>query len=220
MSLAIFSVKNLHHKNGIWWFTKMANAVVGEQRYDALRVSRRVMTNKFYYMRQQMLYQMFVEQPDVANLLGVYPKVDSSHGFGYFNTYEMYRDFQENTINSDGSFGMWILYIAIIYVIHEMYNYFLPWYWNKNAACKNGEEERIRMRDCLSSTVFEDSTGLQVAEWGWMPHDFHLIRNRIAKGLAHPDDIRAQNMNGLNRKHRYVEHYMRKTDEQTKMVPS
>lgn len=30
----------------------------------------------------------------------------------------MYRDFQENTINSDGAFGMWILYIATIYTIH------------------------------------------------------------------------------------------------------
>lgn len=54
------------------------------------------------------------------------------------DSYEMYRDFQENTINSDGSFGMWIVYIAAVYLIHEMYNYFLPWYWNKTAYCKNG----------------------------------------------------------------------------------
>ena len=38
--------------------------------------------------------------------------------FFYVDTYEMYRDFQENTINSDGSFGMWIVVIAIIYGIH------------------------------------------------------------------------------------------------------
>jgi hypothetical protein len=50
----------------------------------------------------------------------------------------MYRDFQENTINSDGSFGMWIAYIAGFYLIHEAYTYFLPWYWNKTAPCKNG----------------------------------------------------------------------------------
>ena len=32
-----------------------------------------------------------------------------------------------------------IVFIAIAYSIHEAYNYFLPWYWNKNGPCKNGE---------------------------------------------------------------------------------
>ena len=59
--------------------------------------------------------------------------------FLYSVHYEMYRDFQENTINSDGSFGMWVVYICVIYVGHELYSYFMPWYWNKNASCKNGE---------------------------------------------------------------------------------
>ena len=71
------------------------------------------------------------------------------------DSYEMYRDFQENTINSDGSFSMWILYLAIVYLAHEFYNYFLPWYWNKTASCKNGEEQRVRMRDALASTLLE-----------------------------------------------------------------
>ena len=52
----------------------------------------------------------------------------------------MYRDFQENTINSDGSFGMWFSVIAAIYIGHELYNYIYPWYWNRTATCKNGEE--------------------------------------------------------------------------------
>jgi hypothetical protein len=34
------------------------------------------------------------------------------------DTYEMYRDFQENTINSDGSFGMWFVIIFAIYLAH------------------------------------------------------------------------------------------------------
>ena len=83
----------------------------------------------------------------MANMLGFCPKIDSSHGFGFYcmifpieDTYEMYRDFQENTINSDGAFGMWITYIVAIYSVHELYNYVLPWYWNKTATCKNGEE--------------------------------------------------------------------------------
>lgn len=71
---------------GIWWWTKMINRAVGEQRYDNIRVWRRVISNKFYYARQQMLYQCFVETPDLANLLGIYPKVDTSHGYGYHST--------------------------------------------------------------------------------------------------------------------------------------
>ena len=37
----------------------------------------------------------------MAALTGLYPKTDCSHGFPNPHNYEMYRDFQENTINSD-----------------------------------------------------------------------------------------------------------------------
>jgi hypothetical protein len=135
------------------------------------------------------------------------------------DTYEMYRDFQENTINSDGSFGMWLSYIFGGYFIHQMYNYFVPWYWNKNAHIRNGEEERIRMKDAISSTTLEESTGIQVGEWGWNPHDFHSIRRRLSSGLSHPDDVRAMHMSTCNRKHRYVEHYRHKIgNEETTMI--
>ena len=56
---------------------------------------------------------------------------------------------------------MWVAYISAIYFIHEMYSYLIPWYWNKNATCKNGEDQRMRMRDALASTVIEDSLGNQ-----------------------------------------------------------
>ena len=60
----------------------MANRLIGESRYDAIRVQRRIFSNKFYYLRQHMLYRCFVESPDVANMIGIYPKTDSSHGYG------------------------------------------------------------------------------------------------------------------------------------------
>jgi len=34
----------------------------------------------------------------------------------YPGTYEMYRDFQENTINSDGAFGMWFVVFTSFYL--------------------------------------------------------------------------------------------------------
>jgi hypothetical protein len=124
----------------------MLNRVVGEENYDSVRITRRVFSSKFYYLRQHLLYRIFIESPDVGAMIGIYPKTDTTHGYGSNSTYvlnlvqyEMYRDFQENTINSDGSFGMWVVYVCAVYIIHEFYSYFIPWYWNKNASCKNGE---------------------------------------------------------------------------------
>lgn len=59
------------------------------------------------------------------------------------------------------------------------------------------------MRDALASTLFEESTGMQYAEWGWTPHDYHSIRRRASEGLSHPDDLRAMHMSSLNRRFRY-----------------
>lgn len=119
----------------------------------------------------------------------------------------MYRDFQENTVNSDGSFGMWVVVICAIYVAHAIYTYFLPWYWNKTASCKNGEEERWRMRDALNSTIVEDTMGFQFLEWGFAPHYTYHVRQKMLEGHAHPDDVRQMACSGLMRKNRYIEHY-------------
>lgn len=119
----------------------------------------------------------------------------------------MYRDFQENTINSDGSFGMWTVVICGIYLGHSLYSYFIPWYWNKTATCKNGEEQRIRIRDVLSSAILEDSLGYQFLEWGFNPHYTYYVRHKLVEGHAHPDDVRAMACSGLTRRNRYVEHF-------------
>ena len=119
----------------------------------------------------------------------------------------MYRDFQENTVNSDGSFSMWIAYISAIYCIHTLYSYMIPFYWNKTASVKNGEEQRVRMRDALSSMILEDSFGFQYLEWGFNPHSAHAAKHHMMPGLAHPDDPRAMVCATLNRKNRYKEHY-------------
>lgn len=75
------------------------------------------------------------------------------------------------------------------------------------------------MRDALASTLMEETVGLQIAEWGWTPHDYHSIRRRLCEGLAHPDDVRAMAVSSLNRRNRYVEHYRKKIgDDQTRML--
>ena len=130
----------------------------------------------------------------------------------------MYRDFQENTINSDGSFGMWVSLISAIYCLHTVYSYFMPWYWNKTATVKNGEEQRVRMRDALSSMIIEDSYGFQFLEWGFNPHSAHAAKHHMMEGLSHPDDARASVMASLNRHNRYREHYKGKHYMNKKMI--
>jgi hypothetical protein len=101
---------------------------------------------------------MFIEYPDLANMTGTYPKVDSSHGFPHTNTYEMYRDWQENTLNSDGAFSMYIYLLCGIYVTHTFYSYVVPWYWI-STPLKNDEETRLRMKDAVSTIVMEETVG-------------------------------------------------------------
>lgn len=52
-----------------------------------------------------MIFQYFsrcyVDFNEYAALFGCYPKIDSSHGFPSALNYEAYRDFQENSLNTD-----------------------------------------------------------------------------------------------------------------------
>ena len=50
MPFSIFSVKPKYYKNGLWWFTKMMAVGVGEHRWEAMNLFRRVWSNKFYYV--------------------------------------------------------------------------------------------------------------------------------------------------------------------------
>ena len=91
-------------------------------------------------------FRLFVDYPEWAALTGLYPKTDSSHGFPNPYNYEMYRDFQENNINSDVIFWYevslsftrvgsvcgsctWPLYTGSIYST-------ITWY--RTIGCKGG----------------------------------------------------------------------------------
>jgi hypothetical protein len=74
---------------------------------------------------------------------------------------------------------MWILLLSTIYTVHVLYNYMLPWYWYRNQPIKNGEEQLLRMRDVISSSILEDCTGFQFAEWGMTPHQYHAERKKL-----------------------------------------
>mmetsp|Transcript_33310 Transcript_33310/g.30256 ORF Transcript_33310/g.30256 Transcript_33310/m.30256 type:complete len:124 (+) Transcript_33310:340-711(+) len=101
---------------------------------------------------------------------------------------------------------MWIFYIAVVYIIHFTYNYMIPYYWIKTSV-QNGESARLRMRDCIATTVLEELYGNHWLELGMTPHEFAYARRRAVFGYANPDDPRIMHMGTFNRKHKYKEHY-------------
>jgi hypothetical protein len=206
------SLRPAWHKNGIWWHTKMLCALVGEARYDRLRVLRRAAGMEFYYRRQQALYRLFVTWPEMANLIGIYPKTDNSHGFPAVNGYEMYRDFQENTFNGDGSYSMYIYLFGGLYSLHIYYSYMHP-YLSYDDNNEYGDEHQARLRDQISSTIFEELCGNNYLEWAFSPHDFHYNRQKLIQGYMHPDDPRSMHMNTFLRPNRYREHYITRSRE-------
>ena len=214
----IFVKKVGYYKNGIWWFTKSINKIIGESRYNTLRLERRIAIAKFYYMRQQILHQIFVDFPEIAHTIGIYPKGDSSHGFPHLQTYETFRDFVDNTINSDGWFAMFVVFVCGIFSFWTLYCYIIPSYWNGTRPIKNEGDLRRRMIDYLSSAVAEESYGNNFIEEMLTPHMFHSMRERFAQGYKNPDDPRLVNMTSFNRPHVFKEHYMKVQGESSSMV--
>lgn len=208
MIIPLFASKVNYYKNGIWWFTKLAARIIGEDRYNVLRLERRIAIAKFYYSRQQILHQVFIDFPEVAHTIGIYPKADASHGYPHLQTYETFRDFQDNTINSDGWFAMFVVFVCLSFSFWTLYVYIFPSYWIGMKPIKNGEEIRHRMVDYLSSAVAEEALGNQYLEGMLTPHMFHATRQRFASGYKTADDVRNVHMSTFNRKHKFKEHYM------------
>ena len=98
---SIFSTRVNYWKNGYFWWSKMLNRAIGEANYDKLRLSKRTNIARFYWTRQAILYEIFTNYNEWAHTIGIYPKTDQSHGIPHPEPYEAFRDFQENSLNSD-----------------------------------------------------------------------------------------------------------------------
>lgn len=57
MVLGLFANKIGWHKNGATFYLKLVNRVIGESNYNKLRLERRILDARFYYMRQAILYE-------------------------------------------------------------------------------------------------------------------------------------------------------------------
>ena len=73
-------------------------------------------------------------------------------------SFECFRDFQENTINSEGWFAMLVVYVCLAFCAWTTYCYLLPHYW-VNFKKRSEFDLRLRMRDYLSSAAYEEIFG-------------------------------------------------------------
>ena len=85
--------RNQYHKNGTQWIGKMVVQVIGEKRYDYLRLLRRINYAKFWYCKQTFLSRFQMQYPHIAQWFSLLNKTDTSDGYPARRQYERYQDF-------------------------------------------------------------------------------------------------------------------------------
>lgn len=93
--------RNTYHKNGTQWIGKIFSAIIGEKRYDVLRLERRVIYAHFWYTKQTILYRFQQQYPAIATWFSLLNKKDTSHGVPANRQYERYQDFAVYNINHE-----------------------------------------------------------------------------------------------------------------------
>ena len=107
--------------------------------------------------------------PDIACALGTFSKFDASSGFPNPVPYETFRDFQENTPNSEGWFAMMVTIVCGAFTLYTIYCYLFPYYTASNYY-NNGLEKRHRIKDYYVTSVYEEIVGNSNSEMIWTPH--------------------------------------------------
>ena len=51
MPVPIFSTNVNYYKNGIFWWQKVINRIIGEKHYNFIRMEKRILAAKIYYTR-------------------------------------------------------------------------------------------------------------------------------------------------------------------------
>lgn len=131
MSLSVLAVKNVYHKNGKSIFLKQEfgglqkcsiepldnkDTMQSESKEESIQTNsitwdNRSSTDGFPNTLILLTWLVFIRKSIRVMVLDIIVRF-----LIYPGTYEMYRDFQENTINSDGAFGMWFVVFTSFYL--------------------------------------------------------------------------------------------------------
>lgn len=93
--------RNTYHKNGTQWIGKLFAAIIGERKYDFLRMERRVLYARFWYFKQTILFRFQQQWPAIAMHFSLLNKKDTSSGIPALRQYERYQDFAVYNINHE-----------------------------------------------------------------------------------------------------------------------
>jgi hypothetical protein len=93
--------RNTYHKNGTQWIGKLFSALIGEKRYDVLRLERRITYAHFWYTKQTILFRFQQQYPQIAQWFSLLNKKDTSAGIPANRQYERYQDFAVYNINHE-----------------------------------------------------------------------------------------------------------------------
>ena len=113
--------KNSYHKNGTQWIGKIISHIIGEQRYEWIRLEKRIFYAKFWYNKQSILFRFQTQWPYIAMWFSLLNKRDSSNGLPKGRQYERYQDFSVYNINHEGWYQIYFALAALAVALWNWY---------------------------------------------------------------------------------------------------
>lgn len=118
--------RNSYHKNGTQWIGKMVSRVIGENRYERVRLEKRLFYAKFWYRKQTFLLRFQSQLPYVAVWFSLLNKRDTSVGLPTGRQPERYQDWSVYNVNHEGWYQIYFALAAFIVAF---------WNWYVLAVC-------------------------------------------------------------------------------------
>lgn len=180
MSLRLAGFTTKHWRNGTTFVGRTVSSLIGEQRYDNIRVYKRTVYAEWWYMKQTFFHWLYLNKSDWANFFALLPKPDSSHGFPWKETPSRFSQFAEDTLNSDGYVG-WYTYIWVGgAALWSFLMYFWPRRWTE--SCDFLEErnvERLQYIDGIMSSGYDTTNTFWWGLWKTIltPHEYKRWRD-------------------------------------------
>lgn len=211
MTLRLLGHGPKHWRNGTTFFGRTVCALVGEQRYDNIRVYKRTCYAEWWYAKQTFFHWLYINKNDWANFFALIPKPDSSHGFPWKETPSRYAQFSDDTPNSDG-YANWLTYFCVGFAaIWETARYFWPRrFINSYDFLSENNKERLAHVDGMAVASYEQSCTFWWDAWRFIlaPHEYHRFRED--RFLNFPPDSRFQSITiSINRKNEFYDHHWR-----------
>lgn len=199
--------RNQYHKNGTQWIGKMFNALIGERRYESLRLLRRINYAKFWYTKQKYLYLFQQQYPHIAVWFSLLNKDDTSHGFGTRRPYERYQDFAVFNVNHEGWFQLYFFTAAVLVWLWNWYTIALHWPYKGETP---EDQDLYRYGDSFRTTNFDRVK--YKFNYYLMGTHFNAVTRRSLDDKDHPDNPRLNWQAQFNRRSpygldRYIKYY-------------